>query len=198
MHDYYEDLWARLPDDLQPPDLALRTRFMLANVRAGERVLDLGCGAGDMTAELARAGAEPVGVEVAQAALARARARHPELRFCATPIDGPLPFADGSFDVVWASEVIEHMADTARWLSEIRRVLVPGGRLALTTPGHGRLRLAIGGIERYSEPLGDHLHLYTARSLRRVLEELGFGAVQVRGAGGPVLLRRLLTGRGVR
>ena len=114
------------------------------------------------------------------------------------PIDGPLPFDDGAFDLVWASEVIEHVADTARWLSEVRRVLAPGGRLLLTTPSHGRLRVALGGIERFSEPLGDHLHLYTRRSLRRMLEELGFKQVSVRAAGGPPLLRRVLLARAVR
>ncbi len=198
MKDYYEDLWERLPADLDPPDLELRRSFALANIAAGERVLDLGCGAGDLTADIARAGAVVVGVDVAEAAVRRARSRHPALEFRTAPLDGPVPFADGSFDVVWASEVIEHVADTARWLSEIRRELVPGGRLLLTTPSHGRLQLAVHGIERYSEPLGDHLHLYTARSLRQVLGELGFTDVQVGAAGGPPLWRRLLTARGVR
>ncbi len=198
MKDYYEDLWERLPEDLRPPDLELRRSFALADIHAGERVLDLGCGAGDLTADIARAGALVVGVEVAEAAVRRARQRHPELDFRTAPIDGPLPLDDGSFDVVWASEVIEHVADTAHWLSEVRRVLVPRGRLLLTTPSHGRLRLAVHGVERYSEPLGDHLHLYTARSLREVLEELGFTDVQVRATGGPPLWRRLLTARGLR
>ncbi len=80
----------------------------------------------------------------------------------ACPFDGPLPLEDHRFTVVWASEVIEHVADTGRWLSEVRRVLAPAGRLLITTPSHGRLRLACGGMERFSEPLGDHLHLYTA------------------------------------
>ncbi len=198
MKEYYEDLWERLPGDLHPPDLELRRAFALANIAAGERVLDLGCGAGDLTADIARAGAVLVGVDVAEAAVRRARSRHPELEFRTAPLDGPLPFDDGAFDVVWASEVIEHVADTARWLSEIRRGLVPRGRLLLTTPSHGRLRLAVHGVERYSEPLGDHLHLYTARSLRQVLGELGFVDVQVRAVGGAPLWRRVLTGRGVR
>jgi ubiquinone/menaquinone biosynthesis C-methylase UbiE len=198
VRDYYEELWRRLPEDLQPPDQGLRRRFALANLQAGDRALDLGCGVGDFTAAFVEAGAVAVGVDVAEAALRRARARHPELQFLLTPIDGPLPLDDSSFDVVWASEVIEHVADTARWLSEVRRVLAPSGRLLLTTPSHGRLRLALGGIERYSEPLGDHLHLYTARSLRGLLEEFGFAPVQVRSTGGPPLQARMLTARAVR
>jgi ubiquinone/menaquinone biosynthesis C-methylase UbiE len=196
--EYYDELWERLPADLDPPDLATRRRFALAGVSAGERVLDLGCGTADLAADLAGAGARVTAADVAEAALARARGRHPTLDLRLVAIDAPLPFADGAFDVVWSSEVIEHVADTARWLSEVRRVLVPRGRLLLTTPSHGRLRLLAGGIERYSEPLGDHLHLYTARSLRELLHAFGFGEVSVRGAAGLPLARRLLLARAVR
>jgi SAM-dependent methyltransferase len=198
VRDYYEGLWNRLPDDLSAPDFELRRAFLLERVRAGERALDLGCGSGDFTRELAAAGANAVGVEVAAAALARAAARHPELDFRIAPIEGPLPFEDCSFELVWASEVIEHVADTARWLSEVRRVLSPGGRLLLSTPSHGRLRVAVGGIERFSEPLGDHLHLYTRASLRELLEEFAFGAIRVGALGGPPGLRRLLLAEAVK
>ncbi|MGH2896255.1 MAG: class I SAM-dependent methyltransferase [Solirubrobacteraceae bacterium] len=198
MKEYYEELWERLPEDLTPPDSALRRRFALANVAPGDRVLDLGCGTGDFAADLMRGGAHVIAVDVAQAALDRARRRHPELELRLIGIDAPLPFDDGAFDAVWSSEVIEHVADTARWLSEVRRVLAPRGRVLLTTPSHGRLRLLAGGIERYSEPLGDHLHLYTARSLRELLREFAFGEIQVRVVAGPPLARRLLLARGVR
>jgi SAM-dependent methyltransferase len=114
------------------------------------------------------------------------------------PFDGPLPLADGSFDLVWASEVIEHVADTARWLSEVRRVLAPAGRLLVSTPDHGRLRLLVGGIARYSDPLGDHLHLYTRRSLRELLSGFGFDPVTIAAVGGPPLARRLLLARAAR
>jgi ubiquinone/menaquinone biosynthesis C-methylase UbiE len=198
IRDYYEDLWERLPVELDPPSFERRLRFLLDKVRAGDRALDVGCGAGEFTAAMATAGADAIGVDVAEAALERARSRHPGVEFRLVPFDGPLPFEDGSFELVWASEVIEHVADTARWLSEIRRVLVPGGRLLVTTPSHGRLRVALGGVERFSEPLGDHLHLYTKRSLGSLLEEFGFGEVRVQAAEGPPLLSRMLLAQAVR
>ena len=77
-------------------------------------------------------------------------------------------------------------------------MLAPGGRLLLTTPNHGRVALAVFGVERYSEPLGDHLHLYTRRSLAGLLDEFGFAEIDVRAAGGVPLLRPALTARAVR
>jgi SAM-dependent methyltransferase len=198
IRDYYEDLWEGLAGDLEPPLLGPRLALLRGEVRAGDRALDLGCGTGEFTAALAKAGAQAVGADVAEAALVRARARHPEIDFRLVPIDGPLPFADNAFELVWASEVIEHVADTARWLSEVLRVLAPRGRLLITTPSHGRLLLAVGGIERFSEPLGDHLHLYSKRSLRSLLDEFGFAEIEVRAVDGPPLLRRSLFARASR
>jgi SAM-dependent methyltransferase len=198
LKEYYEELWERLPRELTPPQLELRRKLLVGELSPGDRVLDLGCGDGTFTALAAAEGVGAVGAEVAEAALARARAAHPSLDFRLVPFDGPLPFADGRFTLVWASEVIEHVADTARWLSEVRRVLVPAGRLLVTTPAHGRLRLLIGGIERHSPPLGDHLHLYSKASLGRLLGEFGFGELEVRAAAGPPLLRQMLLARAVR
>jgi len=198
MRAYYEELWQRLPADLAPPDFELRSQFLLGEVKPADRALDLGAGEGVFTELLAGRVRSVVAVEVAEAAIVRARARFPALDFRLAPIEGPLPLPDNSVDVVWASEVIEHVGDTARWLSEVRRVLAPRGRLLLTTPDHGRLRVMLLGVDRVSDPLGDHLHLYTRRSLRTLLDEFGFAQVRVRAAGGPPLLSRLLLASAVR
>jgi len=173
---FYEELWARLPAELDPPALAARRAFLLTHVRPGERVFDLGCGEGHFAAAAAEAGAEVVGVDVAQAALERARAAYPSLELRLAPEDGPLPLEDSSVDLVWASEVLEHVADTARLLSEARRVLRSGGALLVTTPARGRGRLLLSGPP---DPLGDELHLYTRRSLAATLAGFGFEEVRV-------------------
>jgi ubiquinone/menaquinone biosynthesis C-methylase UbiE len=192
VRDYYEDLWERLPDERELPDYELRRGFLIQRVRPGMRVLDLGCGGGEFTAAIAAAGGDVIGAEVAETAIHAAQRTYPDGDFRLVPFDGELPFDDGAFELVWASEVIEHVADTHRWLNEIRRILAPGGRLLLTTPSHGRLRLLLAGIERYSPPLGDHLHLYTRRSLHEVLSDLGFSEVEIRTDGGAPLFKRVL------
>jgi SAM-dependent methyltransferase len=189
--DYFERIWATVPEGAEPEQFALRRDYLLANVDPGDRVLDLGCGDGRFTAALARAGARPIGVEVAAEAVRRARARNPELEFVA--LDGEptqdrgspeLPFAHSSFDVVWAGELIEHLRDPAALLVEIRRVLTETGRLLLSTPDHPvglRLRLALSrpAFEAHFDPRSDHLRFFTAHSLRLMLEDAGFDRPRV-------------------
>ena len=72
----------------------------------------------------------------------------------------------------------------------MRRTLQPAGRLALTTPVHGRLDgLAVltGGFERQFDPLSPHLRFFTARSLRQLLEDMSFEIVSLKRASGTLL-----------
>jgi 2-polyprenyl-3-methyl-5-hydroxy-6-metoxy-1,4-benzoquinol methylase len=201
---YHDSLWEQVPEGLDPPDLELRLAFLhkhLAVIGADPerplRVLDVGCGEGRFAAELARAGMTVLGVDVAEEPLRRAREKHPEVDVRIVPTAGPWPLADASFDVVWAGETIEHVADTAGWLSEVRRVLRSGGILLLSTPAHGRLELLALAIshrrlDAHFDPRGDHLRFYNARTLTRLLDDFGFVDIDVRGAGGLPGARRLL------
>jgi 2-polyprenyl-6-hydroxyphenyl methylase/3-demethylubiquinone-9 3-methyltransferase len=201
--DHHEALWQTLPEGLEPSDFDLRRRFLLAHVGAGERVLDVGCAEGRFAAELARAGADVVGIDVAEEPLRRARARYPELDLRLIDGEGQWGLQDASFDVVWAGEVIEHVADTAAWLSQVRGVLRSGGRLLLSTPDHGlllRLRVACStrAFAAHFDPRGEHLRFYVRATLVALLEDFGFEDVEVRAAGGLPGARRLLLARAIR
>jgi SAM-dependent methyltransferase len=188
--DYYEARWAAVPAGAVPVDFAPRRDFLLARVSRGDRVLDLGCGEGQFASELRRAGCEVLAADVAQAALARARLQDPELELQRLEPDGPLPFDGGQFDAVWAGEVIEHVADTEAWLSEVRRVLRGEGRLLLSTPGHSSLSLLGLALrprarDRHFDPRSDHLRFYSARTLGALLADFAFAPVEITRAGGP-------------
>jgi ubiquinone/menaquinone biosynthesis C-methylase UbiE len=197
----YEDFWADAPVDPEPWEWERRRALLLGEVRPGERVLDLGCGAGRFVAALREAGAEPVGIELAEAALERARVNAPGADLRRVADDGSLPLEHASVDLVWCSEVLEHVPDTVALLTEARRVLEPGGRLLVTVPDHGRLRrtlIALLGYEAHYDPLGQHVRFYTRRSLSRALRATGFTDVRLRPFGGPPLLRHALVARAVR
>ena len=201
MRAFYEAFWADAPRDPEPWAFAQRRALLLAEVKAGERVLDLGCGAGRFLAVLREAGAEPVGVELAQAAAERARANVPGADVRLVAEDGSLPLGHGEVDLVWCSEVLEHVPDVGHALLEARRVLRRGGRLALTVPFHGRLQAAAIALTRFDahfDPLGQHVRFFTARSLARTLDAAGYAPVTIRARGGPPLARRMLTARAVR
>ncbi len=187
--DYHEAVWEGVPEGSDPAEERLRRAFLLTHVSAGTRVLDVGCGEGRFAAALARAEAEVVGIDVAAEPLRRAHLLQPELDLRHVPAAGAWPLADASFDVVWAGEVIEHVADTAGWLSEVRRVLHSGGLLLLSTPNHGRLQmlrwaLVPRAFEVHFDPRADHLRFYTRRILTELLEDFGFADVEVWSAGG--------------
>ncbi|GAA3833590.1 MULTISPECIES: class I SAM-dependent methyltransferase [Amycolatopsis] len=102
----------------------------LAGDVTGRRILDAGCGAGPLTAALRDRGAEVTGIDASAGMLALARRRLGEdvpLRLA--DLNDPLPFADGAFDDVVASLVLHYLEDWKPALSELRRVLRPGGRL---------------------------------------------------------------------
>jgi 2-polyprenyl-3-methyl-5-hydroxy-6-metoxy-1,4-benzoquinol methylase len=186
--DYHEAVWEGVPSGAAPPGLELRQRFLLEAVSAHQRVLDVGCGEGRLTAALAAVGADVLGVDVAEEPLRRAREQHPQLSFALVQAEGEWPLQDASFDVVWAGEVIEHVADTTAWLSQVRRVLRPQGTLLLSTPAHGpivRLRLALSerAFAQHFDPRADHLRFYSSASLSRLLQDFGFERVRVRSAG---------------
>jgi SAM-dependent methyltransferase len=147
----------------------------------GLAVLDLGCRTGALTQHYAQ-GNWVVGVDVDRGALDLAKERLGIETVWADVEDG-LPFADESFDVVVAGEILEHLADPAAAVEHARRVLKPDGRFVGSVPNafrlKSRLRFAVG---RHPETDATHLQLFTPAALVGLLS--GFDEVTVRFAVG--------------
>jgi 2-polyprenyl-3-methyl-5-hydroxy-6-metoxy-1,4-benzoquinol methylase len=138
----------------------------LAGRVAGKRVLDIGCNLGYGTNLLAEKAPDVTGVDLSAAAIAEAERRYARPGLAFRCIDGTrLPWPDASFDAVTSLQVIEHIDAVGDFLSEVRRVLRPGGLVFLTTP-NAAIRLDPG-----MPPWNPyHVREYTAEALRRELE----------------------------
>ena len=178
---YDDELWELVPDGPREPPEHLR-EFVESLPRVSD-ALDLGCGDGVLTVHL---GAERItAADVSAVALERARRQEriaAEDNVVELEPDAPLPFGDGEFDLVLCAETIEHIRDLQLLLSEARRVLRPGGTLAITTP-------AAPALMRPPEPLSPHLRFLTRRSLRTLLGELGFEVASLERRAGSLLAR---------
>jgi SAM-dependent methyltransferase len=155
-------------------------------VRPGDRLLDLGCGAGRHAFEAARRGALVVALDMDGAELKEVAATFSAMADAGELPDGlsgagvngdatRLPFATGSFDRVIASEVAEHVPDDAAAFAELARVLRPGGTLAVTVPSWLPERICWALSEEYHAPLveGGHVRIYTESQLRARLRQAG-------------------------
>ncbi|MEZ5205099.1 MAG: methyltransferase domain-containing protein [Acidimicrobiales bacterium] len=116
--------------------------YLLGHLEHGRRLLDVGCGPGTITAELAAlvAPGEVVGIDASAEVVARAgelgNSRAPNLRFEVGDVY-VLGWPDASFDVVHAHQVLQHLSDPVAALREMRRVLVTGGLLAVRDSDYG-------------------------------------------------------------
>jgi SAM-dependent methyltransferase len=134
-----------------------------------KRVLDAGCGAGYGSAELAKSAAHVVGADVSSEAIefARQEYRLPNLCFEQASCTA-LPHPDGSFDLVVAFEVIEHLEDWRTFLIEVHRVLVPSGQLVVSTPN----KLYYTETRERAGPNPFHVHEFEYREFNAELANL--------------------------
>jgi SAM-dependent methyltransferase len=131
-----EQRYSALAGALRLPDYFYPTVAEFAKAHRARRVLDIGCGDGELLEALSRRlpAAAYVGIDISAG---RARLAHARLGGRAAILQigsGTLPFAMGSFDLVLITEVIEHLKNPNHLLDEVYRILAPSGRLILTTP----------------------------------------------------------------
>ncbi|MDO8506893.1 MAG: class I SAM-dependent methyltransferase [Candidatus Limnocylindria bacterium] len=127
----YERIWT-IADMRESADYYARC-LDLAEARAGQRVLDVACGGGYLLMEAERRGLVTSGIDIADAALAKARRFAPKSELRQGDAEA-LPYADASFDIVTCLGSLEHFLRPPVALEEIRRVLAPGGRAIIVVP----------------------------------------------------------------
>ncbi|MDR1444873.1 MAG: class I SAM-dependent methyltransferase [Treponema sp.] len=144
------------------------------------RALDIGCATGALLEKLRDRGWNCTGVEISPSAEYARRERSLDVR--SLPLEA-CKFPPGSFNLVLASHLIEHLNDPAGFTAEVRRILAPGGYFLVTTPNIAgfQARLFRG---RWRSAIFDHLYLFSVSTLSRLLRQEGFRVQRVRTWGG--------------
>lgn len=150
------------------------------DVRAGDRLLDAGCGEGRHCFGALERGASVVGLDLDAAGLRAAagglRRRGDEVERMGAMLRGDtfrLPFRDASFDKVICAEVMEHVHDFGAAARELARVTRAGGRIAVTIPTATSEHLYLRLGDDYFESPGGHIRIFRPRDLARALARAG-------------------------
>jgi trans-aconitate methyltransferase len=147
------------------------------SVNAGERILDLGCGDGQLTARLAAAGAAVTGVDASAEMVAAAHSRGID---AVQALAEQLPFSDANFDVVFSNAALHWVRDQDAMMAEVHRVLRPGGRFVAEMGGHGNIAairvalIAVLARHGYADAEDGVNYYPTPEIYRQRLEQHGF------------------------
>lgn len=185
---FYERYWADdgllLPEG--DPSTKERKRLLTQSLTLegrGKRVLDAGCGKGEFSEYMANLGFDVVGLDIAEKAVATINKKEKDRRYLVASLQETLPFQDETFDVIWCSEVIEHVLDVHSCLSELNRVLKKKGALIITTPYHGILKSLVivsFSFDTYFSPYTSHIRFFSKKTLCVATKNAGFRLDSVR------------------
>lgn len=158
-----------------------RGRRLAAKLRrraAGNQFLDIGCNGGFMVEAARENGFQATGIDLDSVSIDYAQNAFPQNQFMRCRLED-LP-SDQLFDVVYCSEVIEHVPDVKAFASQIADVTAPGGLLYLTTPdiSHWRRPKDVTHWDAFCPPA--HCLYFDPRSIARLLQSVGFVSIQQR------------------
>lgn len=146
------------------------------------RILELGCGKGRHADYLRKKyHAEVYGVDVTESSIELARAQYPQVKFYTMPAE-KLEFEGNFFDAIYAYDVLEHVDDLAKAISEIARTIKSGGKLIVNLP-HPKSEAWLGKIRPTYAAEMHHVRIMQDGELEKVLLPLGFELVKKRAEG---------------
>ncbi len=173
---FYESFAPEWDAKMNRDELGKRLRLIFGSLLSpdevrGRRVLDAGAGTGHFSRVLEQWGAKLVSLDLGPALLGEVVKKCRTLPVCGSVLD--LPFADGSFDTVLSTEVIEHTPDPRRAVAQLCRVLKPGGLLVLTVPNRLWRPAILAATALKLRPYLGHENWVRYRDLGRWLKEEG-------------------------
>ena len=147
---------------------------------AGGRFLDIGCSGGFMVEAARESGFSTVGIDLDRPAIDYARNHYPGNEFYCATVEDLAEMAPAPFDLIYTSEVIEHVPDAGSFCEYIGKFLRPGGFLFITTPDitHWRRPRDVRKWDAFGPP--GHLIYYNPRSLTGLLARFGLTLVRRR------------------
>ncbi len=153
----------------RPSELDFSVMWLKAGTRG--RLLDVGAGSGWLVEHMNDLGWQAEGLDFDLQSVASARERGLIFHQGGLPEQG---FAEASFDAVTMSHCIEHVHDPLAWLVEVRRILRPGGRLALATPNNASFGHTTFGESWFALDPPRHLHLFNSAAMTSLMQRGGF------------------------
>lgn len=165
----------------------------LLEPQRGERILDIGCGTGDLTEEISRSGAKVTGLDPSEAMLAKASVKYPDLTFIC---DNILTFnGDDSYHAVFSNAALHWIRHPEKAAQSIYNALAPGGRFVAEFGGKDNVTAVIAGIlqvlrERYGIEAQDRCPWYfpSVGTYSQLLEKIGFRVVYAHHYDRPTIL----------
>ncbi len=155
--------------------------------KPGTLVLDVGSGSGWLVRMMVDSGVRVISVDLSSKSLARIR-RQTGGEALVSPAER-LPFADGTFDCVMASEVVEHLNDPGFAITEFFRVVKPSGRVIVTTPYRERIQWSLCVHCNRPTPFNAHLHSFDESSLGELFGKAGSRRTRFRRVGNKAFVR---------
>lgn len=197
---YYETYWTTGKETFSgsnqgyAPNLRRWMAQELAQLPKDAPILEVGCGDASFTTDLGRYSDAVTAIDISSSQIAENARRFPAIKFLQHDVSEVFPFADDTFEVIWCSEVLEHLFDPAFALREMCRIMKPGGKLMVTVPYHGRFKNILIALFKWDEhfvPSNPHIRFYTKGTLGRMAEKAGFEDVSMKTCGMGIPMRDL-------